>query len=259
MAIVADEIDREAPARRPIEGVAGYHCWHDLLFVHWRVEPAAVESLLPAGLSLDTYDGSAWVGIVPFSISGLRPWWFPPLPGVNVFNEINVRTYVHYRGCDPGVWFFSLDATSRLAAQMARWRWRLNYFFTRMRIRRTGDVVHYQAVRATNARKAGARIVAHIGPRLGHGEPARRLPAGQTLPGTLEHFLLDRYILYACRGDGPLYRARVHHVPYCVNEVQLMACDESLLSVAGIEVEGPPCHAAFCERADVEVFPLRPV
>ena len=111
-----------------------------MLFVHWRIEPAIIEALLPGGLTLDTWDGSAWVGLVPFAIRGLRSWWCPALPGLHAFNEINVRTYVHVRGRDPGVWFFSLDATNLLAVHAARWLWRLNYFHNRMRIH-AGDLV----------------------------------------------------------------------------------------------------------------------
>jgi uncharacterized protein len=257
MSLVADEIDRAAPARRPSGRPAGYHRWHNLLFVHWRLDPAVIEPLLPRDLTLDTWGGSAWVGLVPFAISGLRPYWFPPVPGVSAFNEINVRTYVHYRGSNPGVWFFSLDATSGLAACVTRWRWRLNYFPTDMRLRQTGDIVHYEARRRHGGGKAGARVVACTGPQLDQA-PEQRGP-GQTIPGTLAHFLLDRYILYAQQGAGPLFTAQVHHAPYCVRESRLLACEQTLLAVSGIMPDEPPCHVAFCERADVEVFPLRRV
>jgi uncharacterized protein YqjF (DUF2071 family) len=259
MSTLAEEIDRAAPARRPAGPLAGYHRWHNLSFVHWRVPAEMIEPLLPRSLTLDTFDGCAWVGLVPFSISGLRPWWFPPLPGVSAFNEINVRTYVHHRGRDPGVWFCSLNANCRLAASVARCRWHLNYFFGRVEVRRTGNIVRYEAARRAGRQKIGARVVAQIGQKLGHDEPGRALAPGRTLPGTLEHFLLDRYILYAQQDGGPLYQARVHHVPYAVDEARLLRCDQTLLAASGIAVDGPPCHIAFCERADVEMFPLRRV
>jgi hypothetical protein len=257
MALVIDEIDRAEPARRPLGRPAGYHRWHKLLFVHWRLDPAIIEPMLPRGLSLDTWDGSAWIGLVPFAISGLRPYWFPPVPGVSAFNEINVRTYVYYRGGNPGVWFFSLDATSVLAARVARWRWRLNYFSTDMRLRQSGDIIHYEALRRQRGSKAGARVVARIGTQLDQG-PEQRGP-GQAKPGTLTHFLLDRYILYAQQGAGPLFTAQVHHAPYCVREANLLACEQTMLAGSGIMPDEPPSHVAYCERADVEVFPLRRV
>ncbi|HEY4308672.1 MAG TPA: DUF2071 domain-containing protein [Pirellulales bacterium] len=259
MSVMAEEIDRATPASRPAGGPAGYHHWHDLLFVHWRVAPELVAPLLPRGLTLDTFDGSAWVGLVPFSISGLRPWWFPPVPGVSAFHEINVRTYVHHKGRDPGVWFFSLDATGALAVSVARWWWNLNYRHTAMSVRVTEEIAHYEASRRGNGRRGDAHVVAQIGPLLGADEPARPLPAGRTLPGTLEHFLLDRYILFAQAGSGPLYRGVVHHSPYVIHEARLLACEQTLLAANGIVTGGQPCHAAYCPGVEVEVFPLRRV
>jgi len=258
MTVGTDVIDRAWPARRPAGRLAGYHCWHNLLFLHWRVAPELIAPLLPRGLELDTWDDNAWVGLVPFSISGLRPWWFPPLPGVSAFHEINVRTYVHRHGRDPGVWFFSLDATCEAAVRVARWQWHLNYVKTRMQLGRAGNAIEYNC-RRPGRKTGGAHIVAEIGSPLGHDEHDRELPAGRTLPGTLAHFLLDRYILYAQRENRPLYRAQVHHVPYGVQEARLIECQESLLAANGIVVDEPPCHAAFCRRAEVEVFPLRRV
>lgn len=259
MSIVIEEMDRAAPAQRPAGRPAGYHRWHDLLFVHWRVDPELVAPLLPRGLALDTFDGSAWVGLVPFAISGLRPWWSPPVPGVSSFNEINVRTYVHHRGRDPGVWFFSLDATGLLAVKVARWWWNLNYHHTAMNVRVTGEIAHYEAARRGDGRRAEARVVAQIGSLLGAEESNRPLPPGRTLPGTLEHFLLDRYILFSQAGAGPLYRGRVHHAPYVVHEASLLACEQTLLAASGIVASDPPCHAAYCPGVEVEVFPLRRV
>ena len=106
----------QPPQARPV----GYHHWSDLLFLHWRVPAEMLQPLLPRGLTVDTWDGSAWVGLVAFHISRLRPWWSPVLPWISTFPETNIRTYVHREGRDPAVWFFSLDAARWLAVQAAR-------------------------------------------------------------------------------------------------------------------------------------------
>jgi len=252
------EIDRLSPARRPSGGVAGYHRWHNLLFAHWRVDPALMASLLPAGLSLDTFDGSAWMGLVPFRITGLRTWWAPPVPGLSAFDEINVRTYVHHKGRDPGVWFFSLDANHALAVKLARWQWKLNYYRAQMRVQRTGATMRYQATRR-NQPNATAMLSARIGGLIGESEPKRPLVPGRALPGTLEHFLAERYILYSQMGASPLSQARVHHLPYRLREAELLQCNQTLTAAAGVPLEEPPCHLLYCKLARVQIFPLHAV
>jgi uncharacterized protein len=253
-------IDRIAPAVRPPGSPIGYHRWTDLLFVHWRLPADLVRELLPAELTLDTWEGDAWVGLVPFYMSGVRPWWSPPVPGVSSFCETNVRTYVHYRGRDPGVWFFSLDASSSLAVRVARWRWHLPYFRAQMGLTRTGGSVRYSSRRLwPGAAGAGCAIRATVGPVLGHEMPARELPAGRALPGTLEHFLIERYILYASPAPGRLLAGRVHHCPYPIREARLDGIDENLLGACGLAPPTTPCHVAFSDGVQVEIFPLRPV
>jgi len=102
------------------KNIAGYQSWSDLTFLHWRIEPESIQKLLPPGLTVETFDHSAWVGIVPFSMEKVRPWWAPAVPGISWFLETNVRTYVRHTNGDTGVWFFSLDANSRLAVRVAR-------------------------------------------------------------------------------------------------------------------------------------------
>ena len=123
--------------------------WRRLGFLHWTVEPEAIKSLLPPGLELDTWDGLAYVGIVPFTIRGTRPAFLPAVPGVLSFHEVNVRTYVHHESGEPGVWFFSLDAASRLAVWGARLTYKLPYFFARMSLtEQPADVVTFRSRRA---------------------------------------------------------------------------------------------------------------
>jgi uncharacterized protein YqjF (DUF2071 family) len=253
-------IDRIAATARPAERPIGYHHWTDLLFVHWRLPADLVRTLLPIELTLDTWEGDAWVGLVPFYMSGVRPWWSPPVPGVSSFCETNVRTYVHYRGRDPGVWFFSLDASNSLAVRVARWRWHLPYFRSQMNLDRAGDSIRYASRRLwPGTAGCGCAIRATVGLLLGHELPTRELPAGRALPGTLEHFLIERYILYACPAPGRLLAGRVHHGPYPIREARLEAIEENVLAATGLAPPAPPCHAAFSDGVKVEIFPLRPV
>ena len=274
-------IDRVGPTRRPDARLAGYHVWSDLLFAHWRVPAAMVQALVPQELSVDTWDGSAWVGLVPFYMSRIRPWWAPALPGVSWFCETNVRTYVHFRGKDPGVWFFSLDASNSLAVRMARWGWRLPYFRAEMTLKRAGQRVEYSSRRLWPGEAgAGTRIVVEAGDLQDSDvslPPAQRTPPGNvppgspatdqratghrttgySLPGSFEHFLIERYILYAQAGPGLLLKGHVHHTPYPVRSARLVEFEQSLLPAAGIPLSTPPDHVAFSDGVQVHVFSLQ--
>ena len=256
----ASTIDRMSPALRPAGRPIGYHRWTDLLFVHWRLPVDLVQPVIPPELTLDTWDGEAWVGLVLFYMSGVRPWWSPSIPGISSFCETNVRTYVHYRGRDPGVWFLSLEASNTLAVRIARWRWHLRYFRAEMGLARRDNCVTYDSRRLWPGKaEAGCRIRAEVGPLLGHDLPERPLPAGRALPGTLEHFLVERYILYAQTAPGRLSAGRVHHTPYPVRLAHLEEFQDSLLPAAGIKTAAPPCHTVFCDGVQVEIFQLKPL
>jgi uncharacterized protein len=125
---------------------AGFMRWHELLFIHWPVPAGSLRPLIPAGLELETFDGAAWLGVVPFRMSGCRVRGLPPVPGLSAFPELNVRTYVSAEG-KPGVWFFSLDAASWLAVRGARWLFHLDYFDARMSVARKGNEIDYRSTR----------------------------------------------------------------------------------------------------------------
>lgn len=240
-------IDRMTPTRRPAGRPSGYHRWSNLLFVHWRVPAEVIRPLLPTGLTLDMWDGDAWVGLVPFHMSGVRPWWSPAVRGLSDFHETNVRTYVHCGG-EPGVWFFSLEASNRIAVWLARWGWHLAYHYARMSLERSESRVKYFSRRGT-ASDVGCNVEVEI---------ASGLPSCAE-PGTLEHFLIERYILYSAAPGGRLFRGCVHHAPYSLREARVVSCEETLISSNGIIRSGPPCHVVFCDGVDVEVFPLKPI
>ena len=257
---MTDTIDRIAPTRRPDAKAVGYHCWWHLLFVHWRVPAAEIQRLLPPQLSVDTWDGDAWVGMVPFTMTGVRPWWSPSVPGISNFHETNVRTYVHLDGQDPGVWFFSLEAAQSLAVRIARWGWKLPYYRAEMTFERNDDRVCYRSKRLwPGTPGAMTDVAATVGELIGHDEPDRELSAGQAIPGTLEHWLAERYILYAKSESSPLLLGHVYHTPYPLREANVDRLEESLLEAAGIDPPEGFCSALFSDGVEVEVFPLRAV
>ncbi len=201
--------------------------WRRLLFVHWRVPPQALRPLIPEPLQIDAFQGAAWVGFVPFVIESVRPVWLPPVPRLFDFPEANVRTYVRY-GEQRGVWFFSLDAAHRLAVWVARQYWKLPYFHARMRCQLIApNEVAYETVRRDRSR-AFARVRYRF-----EGEPR------ETEPGTLEHFLVERYTLFTAH-QGRIYRGEVAHLPYAVQPATILELEQNLTDVAGIALPAEP-------------------
>lgn len=249
-----DSIDRLAPTRRPPGRAAFHQRWAELLFLHWELPPAVLTALLPAGLTLDTFEGRAYVGVVPFTMTGIRPWWAPPLPWLSAFHEVNVRTYVHHGGRDPGVWFLSLDAANGLGVWVARTLFHLPYHHARMSLRHQGDSVVYHSAR----RRGGAGCAFRYAIT---GAPAA------AAPGTLEHFLAERYLLYAVR-RGRLLRGRVHHAPYTAFSVfitqRASVCDEcheelgtkAIAEHACLKYSGRVGRSAAAKRLDEEAVRL---
>ncbi len=253
---VAPSIDRISPTRRPDEKAIGYQKWSNLLFVHWRLPAQQIQPLLPPELSLDTWDGDAWVGLVPFYMSGVRPWWSPPVPGISNFCETNVRTYVHLGGKAPGVWFFSLEAAQSLAVRIARRFWNLPYFRAEMSYSHQGNKVSYRSRRLwPEPSGATTNITAEIGELIRDDSEQ----PGSAAPETLEFFLAERYYLYSVDSSGKLYRGQVHHRPYPLRAVQVNKLEETLLSAADIKPTAEPCHALYSDGVDVEIFRLRTV
>lgn len=217
--------------------------WEDLLFAHWRVPLEAVRALVPRELEVELQDGSAWLGITPFRVTGLRARGMLPLPRVSSFLELNVRTYVRAADGKPGVWFFSLDASSRLAVEAARRGYKLPYFHARIAATRRGEWIEYECARI---RERG---------RVFSG---RHRPDGAVFeaePGSLEWFLAERYCLYTTDERGRVVRAEVHHEPW---QLQPAEAEIELTTISPVEVDGAPlCH--FGRRQDVVIWPLERV
>jgi uncharacterized protein len=213
------------PASRPWAMV---QTWRDLLFAHWPVAPARLQRMLPAGLALDTFDGEAWVGIVPFDLAHLAPRGTPENAGL-AFPELNLRTYVTADD-KPGIWFFSLDAASTLAVALARATYHLPYFRARMRIASDSGWVAY----ASRRRHPGAPSAEFVGRYQPVG------PVFRAIPGSLEYWLTARYCLYAADRAGRLYRGEINHPPWPLQPATVEITINSMAAVHGIDLAGPP-------------------
>ncbi len=214
--------------------------WEELLFAHWEFSPSLVEPLLPAGLQLDTFEGSAWIGIVPFRMNKVRMRYLPGFPTVARFLELNVRTYVTHNGIR-GVYFFSLDAESRLAVAGARTWFRLPYYFASMSLavgsnseeedslNNGCNTIHYRSTRSDR-----------------RGEPAnlscRYRSTGTNVaakPDSLASFLTERYCLYTVSG-GNILQGHVHHVPWTLETAEAEFIENSMLSPLSLQASGEP-------------------
>jgi uncharacterized protein YqjF (DUF2071 family) len=249
-------IDRIRPTLRPRRLAVMRMNWRDLLFLHWPVSAVILRALIPRQLELDLYEGTAYVGLVPFTMSGVRPVGVPPVPGLSRFHETNVRTYVRLGDRDPGVWFFSLDAANPIAVKLARSLFHLPYHFARMFLEhepqsRPGDSsgpIRYAGVRHWPGPLPASYAIRAT--PIGNVEPAQ--------PATLEHFLVERYFLYALR-KNQLYQGQVHHTPYPLQTANLHSIDESLLAACGLHRPSISPIAHFATGVNVDVFLLQRV
>jgi uncharacterized protein YqjF (DUF2071 family) len=238
-------MDRLAPAQRPADRPAGFQRWRTLAFLHWEVPLGAIAALLPRGLEVDTFDDRAYVGIVPFTMRDVSPWWSPSVPGVSNFHELNVRTYV-VGGGRPGVWFFSLDAASSIAVVAARTGWHLPYHRATMVLDEQGTEIRYTSRRLWPGPKPAELEVRY---RIGDS-------IGEAVPGTFEHFLAERYLLFAARGSELLV-GQVHHHPYPLNRAEVIDVRESMVTASGLPAPSGTPHVLFSPGVDVDVFALK--
>jgi len=220
--------------------------WSDLLFAHWPVPAAALRPLVPEPLPVDTFDGTAWLGVTPFEVSGLRLRGTLPPPRLSRFPELNVRTYTSFEG-KPGIWFFSLDAGSAAAVAGARATYRLPYHRARMSIEREDDGVRYRSVRTSPDGPPAALAIEYAA--TGEARP----PAA----GTLEHWLTERYCLYAF-DRGRLFRAEIHHPPWPLQPARA-AIELNTMAPPAVELPATEPLLHFAARQDVVIWPPRPV
>ena len=224
--------------------------WLDLLFAHWPIPSKLLRPLVPSELEIEEFDGTSWIGVVPFRMSGvmLRP--LPDLPWISAFPELNVRLYVRFRE-KPGVYFLSLDASNPLAAFGAWWGYHLPYYWSKVTQKPLpkGDPsysFHFQA----RCRRANPQLVFE----------ARYGPAGEPFfakAGTLEHFLTERYCLYTKHRNGTVLRVDVHHLPWPLQAAKAEIQAGDMLRPFGLLLPDQTPHLLFSTGVKTLCWPVR--
>jgi uncharacterized protein YqjF (DUF2071 family) len=218
--------------------------WHDLLFVHWPLDPDALRGKVPASLPLDLFEGRAWIGVIPFHMTNVGPRGVPSLPGLSAFPELNVRTYVTLDG-KPGVYFFSLDAASTLAVIGARVLFRLPYFRASMAVHTGTRRVTYRSVRRSTVKAQFAGTYEPVG------------VVSPPVPGTLEYFLTERYCLYTITRSGEPRRLEIHHRPWPLQTAHGQIAVNTMASASGIALPAVEPLLHFAKRMDVVTWGMR--
>lgn len=240
---------RAAMRVRPARTAAMRMGWRDLLFLHWRWDPAEIQARLPSGLFVDTHDGAAWLGVVPFWMDAVRPSFLPPLPGLSWFLELNLRTYVYTSDGTPGVWFFSLDCNQPLAVRIARGVFSLPYVEAEQSGRR--PTREHPLTRFTSGRVGGVATAL---------EYEADGPAFTAQPGTLEYFLVERYAFFSTTRRGALREGRVWHPPYVIAPARVSRAEAGIFADNGLETPARPAdHALVSRGVSVHAYALNPV
>lgn len=225
-----------------------YQKWRDLLFLHWEFEAEIIQQSLPEGLSVDTYDGKAYLGVVPFFMKDIRPRFCPPVPGISNFLEMNLRTYVYDKNGRPGVWFYSLDANQWLAVRVARTLFNLPYFDASMEVCRA-EAIDYKVSREGSTQEFDSHLRYSVRDELPPPEVE-----------SLEFFLVERYLLFATNGAGTLFSGRVHHPPYPLSGVAVKVLQEGSIALAGFDKSDRlPEHVTMSRGVDVNIFATKRV
>ena len=239
------DLDRLTPRQRPSGQPLMHQSWGKLLFMHWRVDTAQLRPLIPKELELDTFDGSAWIAVVPFTMWDTRalPPYLPAVPWLSAMHELNVRTYVHLAGV-PGVWFFSLDCNSRTAVLGARTFFHLPYYHADIDLQQNTANIDY-SLRRRGKSAAEFRAEWTIG---------EVLPVSQ--PDSLEFFLTERYYLYS-QHAGKLYSGQIHHHPWPLQKATLSSYRSTMIESCGLTTptDAPLLH--YAEELTVDIWALQ--
>ncbi|MFT6178333.1 MAG: hypothetical protein ACJAQT_002627 [Akkermansiaceae bacterium] len=232
--------DRLTPRERPTRSPVMFQTWSDLLFLHWEIDPAEIKKRIPDRLSVDLHEGKTYLGLVPFFMRKIRPRFLPSVPWLSHFLELNVRAYVHDEKGRPGVWFFSLDCNQPIAVEVARRFFHLPYQHARM----SSDGTNYLC-----QRKGKEESAAFEYPTMSALTVAE--------PGSLEFFLLERYLLFSESRKGQIYCGQVHHDPYPFCKVEVPKISTAPMMWENFKIEGTPISSLASPGVDVSIYPLK--
>ena len=241
-----NKLDRLSIRSRPANSPLMKHNWGKLLFMHWPISSELLRPLIPKELTIDNFGGSAWIGITPFTLWGVRLSFAPLIHWLSAFHELNVRTYVHRDGV-PGVWFLSLDANSIINVFGARTFFHLPYVVARIELEQKEKTITYDLRRRDKVSPADfiARWI------IGDALP-------ESMPDSLEFFLTERYCLYSFDGEH-LYRGRIHHKPWPLRQAELLYYRSTMIESHGLpKPQGKPL-IHYAEALEVDVWPLEKV
>nr|WP_235946177.1 DUF2071 domain-containing protein [Saccharibacillus alkalitolerans] len=219
--------------------------WNDLLFAHWPVRTEEVLPFVPPGIELDLWEGQPWLSLSPFYLTGLRLRGIPHLPSLSRFPELNARTYVNCGGM-PGILFFSLDADKRIAVEAAR-RLGLPYLNADISVKRSGEWIRCRSIRS-DGRGREAEFAASYRPLSAEIFRAR--------PGSLLHWLTERYCLYTSEHRGRVSRCVIHHHPWPLQEVEAQIGTDTIAKSHGIHLPARKPLMTYTKRLDVLFWPL---
>lgn len=233
------ELSRPIDCDEPVQRAVMVQGWYELASIHWRYEPAEVQALLPAGLTVDTFDGSAWVGLIPFSMRGVGLPRMPAVPYLGSFPEVNVRTYAVGDG-RPGVWFLSLDISRLVPTLVARATYRLPYCWGRATHGRTGDRLDTEVRRWWPTRGPRTSISVRIGEVVDE-------------PSELDHFLTARWGLWSRGARGRVRYAPVDHPRWPLRHARLLHLDDTLVTAAGLSAPQGDPYVLFSDGVPVRI------
>ena len=237
----------DATSKPPKRIVIMRQKWYSLLYLHWDFDPAQLQAMLPEGLSIDTHEDRAYIGVVPFYMHGLRLRFGPPAPAVSYFPELNLRTYVYDKNGRPGVWFFSLDAQSHLSVWIAQQAFSLNYHYAKMHYNcsPSGEVNMTCVRRGQEEQRYSYRATKLLGPAQ---------------PGSLSYFLAERYYLFAKTKSGSLRIGKIYHAPHTLYDAEVSTYSKKLFYLNGFsEPRSDYVHAVKSPKVDVSIYSLQKI
>ncbi|WP_081756739.1 YqjF family protein [Gorillibacterium massiliense] len=223
--------------------------WRDVLLAHWSIDPDQLAPRLPNGLELDLMDDKAWLTLTPFQVKPMRLRGVPPFPPFAFsFYEINVRTYVTYKSI-PGIYTFSLDASSWLAVEMARWI-PFPFLHAKVDMRGEGRIHHFRSNRTDSRDAPAAFQCAYV--------PSNNSESFHAPLGTPLHWLTERYRLYGVR-KGKIIAEDIHHLPWPLKDAEVVIKHNSMVSPLGIHLANKASLTAYSKRLEVLIWPARQV